>query len=70
MVQVQSPANTTMKFTLYNAAGAQVVSTTGMVQKGTNTLKLSDLPSAESGIYLAVIQLGDEIIKEKLVINK
>jgi len=70
MLQVQSLASTTMKFTLYNAAGAKVVSTNGLLQKGTNTLKMSDLAKAEAGIYLAVIQLGDEFIKEKIVINK
>ncbi|RYZ29254.1 MAG: T9SS type A sorting domain-containing protein [Chitinophagaceae bacterium] len=69
-LQIQSPVNTTVKFTLYNSAGAQVLSTTNLIQKGTNTIKLNDLPNAKAGMYLAVMQLGDEIIREKLVINK
>ena len=70
MLQVQSPAITTIKITLYNSAGAKVRSISSLVQKGINTLKLNEVPFGEPGIYLAVIQLGNEIMKERLVINK
>jgi len=70
LLQAHSPANSVMKFTLYNSAGANVIVKDHILQKGTNTTKLADLTGIENGIYLAVIQLGDEIIKQKVVINK
>ena len=67
-IQVESRENTTVKLKLYNTAGLQVASKVTVVQKGINTVILDQLNHKVQGMCLLVIELKDEIVKEKVIV--
>jgi hypothetical protein len=67
-IQVESGENTTVKLKLYNTAGLQVASKVAVVQKGINTVILDQLNHKVQGMCLLVIELKDEIVKEKVIV--
>ena len=69
-MQVTSSINTNMKAEIYDAAGKVVLSSTRYVEKGVNVVSFDNIKNVPRGVYMAVIRIGNEILKEKLIIAK
>lgn len=69
-IQVSSPANTRIKVDIYDPSGKLINTMIQSVQKGSNVITSGALTHQPQGIYLAVIQAGNEVFYKKIVLSK
>jgi hypothetical protein len=69
-LQVVSATNTKLKVDIYDPSGRLITSSSASLQTGTNVITLDDLINKPRGIYLAVVSVGDELFRQKIVLAK
>jgi hypothetical protein len=67
-LQLHSASNTKVKVDVFNAAGKLVLTHTVPVQRGNNTITIEDLADKPRGIYLLVVNTGEELLYQKVSI--
>lgn len=67
-LQLYSTQVADSKIGLFNIAGKQVLSRSVHLQKGYNQVLIDKLDQYPSGIYMVVVELGGEMIRQKIII--
>jgi hypothetical protein len=69
-LQIQAATNTKMKVDIFDQAGKFITTSAVSVQRGINVITLDGLADKPRGIYLAVICIGNEFFRQKIVLAK
>ncbi|MBL7740513.1 MAG: T9SS type A sorting domain-containing protein [Chitinophagaceae bacterium] len=69
-IQVSAPASTRVKVDIYDPSGKLISTINQSVQRGSNVITLDALAHRPRGIYLGVIQVGNELFNKKIVLSK
>jgi hypothetical protein len=69
-VQVTSTTNTKIKIDVFDAAGKLVVSYGTPVQRGNNAVTLDALADKPRGVYMIMVNTGDELFRQILLLMK
>ena len=69
-IQVSTLRTTKMQVELYDVSGNQLHSVSRFVEKGINVVGLEDLSNMSNGVYLVVIHLDGETIRQKIIISR
>ncbi len=69
-LQIQSVSNTKMKVDVFDPAGKLVGTHMIQVQRGNNSISIEDLTDKPRGVYLIVVNTGDEVFRQKLLLMR
>jgi hypothetical protein len=66
-IQVSTTRTAKLRIDLFDATGKLISSIATQAQKGHNVISLDDLAGKPEGVYLAMVYLGDELFRQKIV---
>ncbi len=69
-LQVSAIKKSKIKIDIFESSGKLVFSYTTIVQKGNTLLKLDEFNSQQKGMYFAQIQIGDQVLQQKILLNR
>ncbi|MFI5132238.1 MAG: T9SS type A sorting domain-containing protein [Chitinophagales bacterium] len=72
IIQVQAIAatNTKMKVDILDLSGKLITTSAVSLQRGTNVITLDGLSDKPGGVYLAMVYVGNELFRQKIVLTK
>jgi hypothetical protein len=69
-VQAQSATNTKMKVDIFDPSGKLITTSTVSLQRGINVMTLDGLSDKPRGIYIAMVYMGNELFRQKIILIK
>jgi hypothetical protein len=69
-LQILSSSNGKMKIDIYDASAKLVATHSITMQRGNNSVALNDLSDKPRGMYLIVVNTGEEVLQQKLLLVK
>lgn len=69
-IQVSTATTAKIRIDIFDATGKLVASAATQVQRGNNVISLDDLAGKPQGMYLAMVHLGDELFRQKILLVK
>ena len=69
-IQVSAKTSSKIKIDIFELSGKLVFSSSTTVQKGNNVITLDGLKNQPRGIYLAQVNIGDDIYREKILLTR
>ncbi|MEO5647263.1 MAG: T9SS type A sorting domain-containing protein, partial [Chitinophagaceae bacterium] len=58
-----------IKIDIFEASGKLVMSSGSTIKKGSNLIRLDGLGNKQSGVYLALVYIGDEVLRHKILVT-
>lgn len=68
-LQVKSATNTKMKVDIFDPSGKLIATSGFSLQRGINVMSLDALADKPRGIYFAMVYVGNELFREKIVLT-
>lgn len=69
-VQISSKSNSKIRIDVYDAAGKLMVSSSPVVYRGNNVITIDRLADKPVGMYTVVVNTGEEILRQKLLLMR
>jgi len=69
-VQLASTITSKMKIDVYDAAGKLVITLNSTVYRGNNVITIDGLAGKPAGVYTLVVNTGEELLRQKLLLTR